>query len=104
ENFSKAVDIDPNWGLPYAGMAIASRTLGKQEDAEKYIKLALKYIDRMTEREKYRIRAHYYHLTGDYPKCVDEYSTLIGRFPSDSTAHNNLALCFTYLRNFSTAL
>jgi tetratricopeptide (TPR) repeat protein len=104
ERFKKSVDIDQNWGLPYAGMALVSRTLGQQEEAEKYIKLALKYIDRMTEREKYRTRASYYYVIGDHQKCTEEYGALLSRFPSDSTARNNLALCLTHLRNFSKAV
>ncbi|MEP7367705.1 MAG: protein kinase [Acidobacteriota bacterium] len=103
-NFSKAVDIDQNFGLAYAGMAIASRNLAKQQDAEKYIKLALGHMDRMTERERYRTRASYYLLLGDQQKCVEEYGTLIEHFPSDAAAHNNLALCWTQLRNMPKAL
>jgi Tfp pilus assembly protein PilF len=91
KNFSNAVSLDPNLGLAYAGMAVASRNLGQHQDAEKHIKLALEGIDRMTEREKYRTRAYYYSLSGNRQKCVEEYSTLIGRFPSDVGAHNNLA-------------
>jgi serine/threonine protein kinase len=65
KNFSKAVDIDQNFGLAYAGMAIASRNLKQQQDAEKYIKLALGHMDQMTERERYRTRGTYYLTLGD---------------------------------------
>jgi tetratricopeptide (TPR) repeat protein len=104
QNFSKAVDFDPQFGLAYAGMAITSRNLGRQQDAENYISLALKHIDRMTERERLRTRGSYYALRGDQQKCVDEYGTLINRFPSDAAAHNNLAYCWTQLRNMPKAL
>ena len=49
--FSNAVARDPNFGLAYAGLAIASRTSDKPEDAENYIKEAMKHLDGMTERE-----------------------------------------------------
>jgi eukaryotic-like serine/threonine-protein kinase len=104
KNFISAVDVDPNFGLAYAGMAVASRNLGQQQDAEKYIKLALERIDRMTEREKYRTRAYYYSLFGNRQKCVEEYGTLINRFPSDAAAHNNLANCLTQLRDIPKAI
>ena len=103
-SFSRAVEIDQNFGLAYAGMAIASRNLSQQQDAEKYIKLALEHMDHMTERERYRTRGSYYLLLGDQQKCVEEYGTLINRFPSDAAAHNNLALCLTDLRNLPKAL
>src|SRR5262249_55581116 len=104
QSFSKAVDIDQNFGLAYQGMAVASRNLRRQQDAEKYINLALKYIDRMTEREKYRTRGSYYLLVGDRQKCVEEYTKLINRFASDAGAHNNLAVCASVLRNMPKAL
>ncbi len=33
-NFSRAVEVDPNFGLAYAGMAVASKAQGQQQDAE----------------------------------------------------------------------
>jgi len=104
QSFSKAVDLDPDFGLAYAGMAVASRNLRKQQDAEKYIKLALGKIDRMTEREKYKTRAYSFSLSGNRQKCVEEYSTLISRFPADVAAHNNLANCLTQTRTMQRAI
>lgn len=104
QSFSKAVDIDQNFGLAYQGMAVASRNLRRQQDAEKYINVALKYIDRMTEREKYRTRGTYYYVVGDTRKCVEEYTNLVNRFPSDAAAHNNLGACWRSLRNMPKAL
>jgi tetratricopeptide (TPR) repeat protein len=104
QSFSKAVDLDQNFGLAYAGMAIASRNLSRQQDGEKYIKLALEHIDRMTDRERYRTRGSYYAINGDAQKCVEEYTTLITRFPSDAAAHNNLAQCRTQLRDMPKAI
>jgi tetratricopeptide (TPR) repeat protein len=102
--FSKAIEIDPNFGLAYAGMARAAQSIGRQEDAEKYIKQALSHIDSMTERDRYRTRALYYELTGDDQKCVEEYGALISKFPSDSPAHLDLAVCWSRLRDMSKAV
>ena len=79
-------------------MASASRNLGRSQDAEKYIKLAIANIDRMTERERYRTRGFYYLLKSDLPKCVEEYGALIARYSSDVAAHNNLAFCAADMR------
>ena len=102
--FSKAVDLDPKFGLAYAGMASASRSLGQNQDADKYIKLAIANIDGMTERERYRTRALYYVLAGDQQKCVEEYSALLTRYSSDVGSHNNLGVCYSYLRNVPKAI
>jgi eukaryotic-like serine/threonine-protein kinase len=104
KHFSQAVDLDQNFGLAYAGMAAASHNINRQQDAQKYIKLALNHIDRMTERERYRTRGYLYYLDGDNQKCVDEYGTLLQRYPSDTGAYNNVADCLVLMRNIPKAL
>ena len=93
-----------NFGLGWAGMGIASSNMDKQQDAEKYIKEAVRHLDGMTERERYRTRGLFYYLTSDYPSCVKEYSDLIARYAADAPARNNLALCLTHLRQLPKAV
>jgi eukaryotic-like serine/threonine-protein kinase len=104
KHFSQAVDLDSNFGLAYLGMAAASHNLSRQQDADKYIKLAVSHIDHMTERERYRTRGYLYYLDDDNQKCVDEYGTLLVRYPSDTGAYNNIADCLTRLRNIPKAI
>jgi tetratricopeptide (TPR) repeat protein len=104
KHFSQAADLDQNFGLAYAGMASAAHNLGRQQDSEKYIKQAITHIDHMTERERYRTRAFLYLLVGDQQKCVDEYGTLLAKYPSDTGAYNNMGVCLTQLRNIPKAL
>jgi eukaryotic-like serine/threonine-protein kinase len=100
QNFSKAVELDPNFARAYAGMSGTANDLGKQADGEKYIKLAMQHVDRMTERERYHTRGYYYLVAGNYPKCVEEYSTLVGQYPADRVGQSDLAWCYASLRNF----
>ena len=104
QNYSKAVALDPKFGIGYQGMAGVSLNLGNQQDAEKYIKEALRHLDGMTEHERYTTRAGFYLMTGDYSQCVKEFGDLIASYPADVAAHNNLALCWVNLRNFPNAL
>jgi eukaryotic-like serine/threonine-protein kinase len=104
QSYSQAVALDPKFGIGYQGMAGVSLNLGNQQDAEKYIKEALRHLDGMTEHERYTTRAGFYLMTGDYPQCVKEFGDLINSFPADVAAHNNLALCWVNLRNFPKAL
>jgi tetratricopeptide (TPR) repeat protein/tRNA A-37 threonylcarbamoyl transferase component Bud32 len=99
QHVSRAVDLDPNFGMAYTVMAGASRNLGRFQDAERYIREALKHIDRMTERERYRTRATLYLLTGDQQKCVDEWGALLQRYPSDTAGYTNISICELHLRN-----
>jgi tetratricopeptide (TPR) repeat protein len=46
----------------------------------------------------------FYRMTGDYQQCVKEYRDLIARYAGDVQARNNLALCYTHLRDMPKAL
>src|SRR5262245_66617334 len=102
-SFEQAIMQDPRFGLAHAGLAIASANLGNQQDAERYVGEAMKYVDAMTERERFRTRGLYYLVTSDYPSCVKEYGALVARFKADAAARNNAALCSTRLRELGTA-
>ena len=103
-SYAKTVELDPKFGIGYQALATLSLNLGNRQDAEKYFKEALRYLDSMTERERYTTRGMYYRMTGDYEQCVKEYTDLIARYAADVLAHNNLALCSTFLRNMPRAL
>ncbi len=103
-SFARAVAGDPKFGLAYAGMAIAAANVGNQQDAEHQITEAVRHVDGMTDRERFRTRGLYYFLTADYPSCVKEYGALIARYTADAAARNNLALCWTRLRDMPKAL
>lgn len=104
QSFSKAAELDPNFARAYSGMSGTANDLGRQADGEKYIKLAMQHLDRMTERERYHTRGFYYLIAGNYPKCVEEYSTLVSQYPADRVGQSDLAWCYAYLRNFPKAV
>ena len=103
-SFSKAAELDPNFARAWAGMAGTSENLGRRQDAEKYAKLAMEHVDRMTERERYRIRGLYYFTTENWQKCVEDYSELVRLYPADNIGHENLAGCYSYLHNMPKAM
>ncbi len=103
-HLSKAVDLDPDFGIAYTIMASAARNQGRFQDAEQYIREAIKRTGRMTERERYRTRAYLYFLTGDYQKCAEEYGALLDRYSADTGAYTNLAVCLVHLHNIPKSL
>ena len=103
-HYQQAVELDPNMGRAYAGMAVASGNLGRQADKERYFEQALAHIDRMTDREKYRTRGAYYVMKGEPRKALEEYAALLRLFPYDDAGHTNLAICHFYLREMKTAV
>ena len=104
DSFQKAVELDPKFARPYSGMAAMAQNLGRPGDAVKYMKMAMEHVDRMTERERYRNRGLYYLTTGNWQSCVQEYTQLVARYPADRVGQNNLATCYTQLRNAPKAL
>jgi serine/threonine protein kinase/tetratricopeptide (TPR) repeat protein len=104
KSFSRAAELDPSFARAYAGEAAVAGNLGRLQDAEKYAKLAMEHVDRMTERERYRIRGLYYLRTENWQKCIEEYSDLLKQYPVDNIGHENLAGCFAGLHNMPKAL
>jgi eukaryotic-like serine/threonine-protein kinase len=104
KSFAKTAELDPNFARAYSGMTASAIKLDRPADAEKYIKLAMEHVDRMTDRERYRVRGLYYGTSGNWQKCAEEYAQLVKAYPGDNIAHNNLAVCLSGLRNLPKAL
>jgi len=104
DSFQKAAELDPKFARAYTGMAAMALNLGRPTDAVKYMNLAMEHVDRMTERERFRNRGLYYRTAGDWQKCAQEFTQLVTRYPADRVGQNNLADCYTQLRNAPKAL
>src|SRR5262249_22803861 len=102
--FFKAVELDPDFGLGYQGIAAMSGNLGNLQDRDKYAKEALRHLDKMTDRERFATRGYYSRVTGDYQQCIKEYGELIAQYAADATAHNQRALCLSKLRSMREAV
>jgi eukaryotic-like serine/threonine-protein kinase len=50
------------------------------------------------------LRGFYYLYNGNWQKCVEEYNELVTRYPSDNIGHNNLATCYSQLRDWPKAI
>ena len=103
-SFAKAAELDPEFARAYSGMAAIAANLGRMQDFEKYIRLAMEHVDRMTERERYRVRSVYYVRTGNWQKCVEECGELLKQYPTDNVALSNLGGCYLGLRNIPQAV
>jgi serine/threonine protein kinase/tetratricopeptide (TPR) repeat protein len=102
--FNEAVQHDPNFGRAYINIASIYTNLKQPAEAEDNYKKALTYIDRMTEREKYRTLGTYYlGVARDYEKAIENYQALVKLYPADNTGTANLALAYAYVRNLPMA-
>ncbi len=102
--YLRAIDHDPNFGRAYSGVALMYYNSGRFEEAEAYFKEALKRIDQMTDREKYRDRGLYAIMTRDFKKAIDEFTALLKQYPGDYVIHANLAIAYFYARNVPKAV
>jgi tetratricopeptide (TPR) repeat protein/predicted Ser/Thr protein kinase len=102
--YGLAVELDPELGRAYAGLAAMDANLGKRQEAETNYQSAMSRIDRMTDREKYRTRSGYYLLMRNEAKAIEELTTLVKQYPSDTAGHANLALAYFYQRDMTKAM
>jgi serine/threonine protein kinase/tetratricopeptide (TPR) repeat protein len=102
--YSRSIQLDPELGRAYAGMAVIYANQGGRQAAEKDFRLALSKMSRMSEREKYRTRGAYYLLERDYEKAIEQYKALERQFPADPAGIGNLALANFYARNMAGAV
>ncbi|MBZ5537597.1 MAG: protein kinase [Acidobacteriia bacterium] len=104
QHYLKAVQLDPNLGRAYSGLAVVYANLGELQDSRKYYQMALSNIDRMSDREKYRTRGGYYLVDRNPDKAIDELTQLVAKYPADTSGIANLALAYFYRRNMAKAL
>lgn len=103
-HYRRATELDANFGRAYSGWAASARKLGRREEAESLYQKAITLLDRMTEREKYRtLGAYYMQIARDYDKAIENYRTLIERYPADGAGHNNLAVAYFSVLDFARA-
>jgi tetratricopeptide (TPR) repeat protein len=104
EAYRQSVQLDPDLGRAYAGLAATLANRGQRQESEAMYKLAMSKIDRMSDREKYRTRGGYYLLERNFAKATEQFSALVKEYPSDSAGIANLALAYFYQRNMTAAL
>jgi tetratricopeptide (TPR) repeat protein len=103
--YQEAVRLDPSFGRAHAGMAVIYGNLRRPEQSEAAYQKAFQHLDRMTERERYRTLGAYYLLVArNYEKAVENYRTLVEKYPADNAGHANLAIAYLQQREVARAM
>ena len=100
----RAIELDPNFPMAYAGLAIAYTNLLQRSLAVEYATKAYQLRDRVTEREKLRITANYFLATGEIDKEAQTYELWIANYPRDSVPHGDLGADYVNLGQYDKAL
>lgn len=104
-HYEAAVAQDPSFGRAYSGWAYSLQVLGETAAAQARWEDMVKLLNTMTEREQLRSLGLYYaSSSGNVDKAVENYLTLVERFPADNAGLNNLAVSYFLKRRFDKAL
>ncbi|MGA9390350.1 MAG: protein kinase [Candidatus Sulfotelmatobacter sp.] len=100
----RAIELDPNFPMGYAGLSIRYGNLGQPSLALEYATKAYGLRDRVTEREKLRISADYFYARGELEKEAQTYELWVANYPRDSVPHLNLGANYISIGQYEEAL
>jgi tetratricopeptide (TPR) repeat protein len=87
-SFEKAVALDSTFAMAYYMLVKAS---SDEEVDKRMMARAIKYSDRVTERERFYILARAARRSGDLDKATEYLQRVLERYPDDKTALEGLA-------------
>jgi len=101
----RAIELDPNFAIAYAGLAVSYSNLGQASLAADYAKKAYDLRDRVSERERYRISALYFqNVTSEVEKATEAYELWAKSYPRDLVPHTNLGALYSGLGQYDKAI
>jgi eukaryotic-like serine/threonine-protein kinase len=101
----RAIELDPNFAMAYAGLAIEYGNLGQATLAAENGRKAYELRDRVSEREKYRISAFYFNdVNGELEKGTEAYELWAKSYPRDSVPPTNLGANYSALGQYDKSI
>jgi hypothetical protein len=101
----RAIELDPNFAMAYAGLAVEYSNIGQASLAMGYAKKAYDLSDRVSNREKYRISAFYFqYVTGELEKSTEAYELWAKSYPRDAVPHTNVASIYSTLGQYDKSI
>jgi len=103
--YRRAVELDPNFAMPYRAMSVAYSNLNEVDRAAENARKAFELREKVSERERFHIEADYYFLTtGELEKATQVYELWRQIYPRDATPYGDLGVVSTILGNSEKAL
>jgi serine/threonine protein kinase/tetratricopeptide (TPR) repeat protein len=101
----RAIELDPNFAMAYAGISTVYADIGEQGLAAQNITKAYELRDRVSERERFYIDSHYYqYAQGDIPKAREVYERWQKAYPRDEVTYTNLGVINSQLGDYPAML
>jgi eukaryotic-like serine/threonine-protein kinase len=103
--YKRAVELDSNFALAYAELALAHSNTGQNRPAAEYAKKAFELQDRVSEPEKFEISARYYRsATGEMDKLIEVAEQWKRTYSSNAIPHNLLALSYNTIGQYERVI
>ena len=100
----RAVELDPDFPLPYATLAAIYGNLRQPTVAQSYAAKAYRRRDRVGERGRLQIAGVYFLETGDIDDEIQNYKVWQEKYPRDYLPRNNLGNDYAQLGKLEPAL
>ena len=102
--FQRAINLDPNFAMAYASLGVVYYIYSEKESL-RYFRKAYELRERVSERERFYIEAHYQdYVTGDLEKARQVYELWAQTYPRDDIAHVNLSGTYLHVGQYDKAL
>lgn len=103
--YKRAIELDPNFAMAYARLAVIYNNQFQTELAQQYSQKAYDLRDRVSEREKFYIEEKYAsYVTGDREEAVKVLKAWAQSYPNDYIPHNNLAVNYSLFGQYEDSL
>jgi len=103
--YKLAIELDPNFAVAHVRLGAAYSNSQDYASAEGYLKKAFGKSERVTEREKLYITAHYYvDSTREIEKAIQTYELWRQIYPRDWIPANNLGNEYTHVGRLDKAV
>jgi tetratricopeptide (TPR) repeat protein len=100
----RATELDPNFPMAYADLAVIYRNSQQTSLALEYATKAYELRDRVSEREKLRITADYFLPTGELEREAETYEVWLANYPRDVAPHAGLGTNYSNRGQYDKAL
>jgi len=103
--YKLAVELDPNFAMPYIAMSNAYGALGETGRGAENARKAYDLREKVSGRERFSIEAAYYlNVTGELEKAAQEYELWRQAYPRDRAPFESLPFIAGSLGNYEKAL
>ena len=99
----RAIELDPNFPMAYAELAVTYSNLFQQSLAIENATRAYQLRDRATEREKLRISATYFRVSGQMEQAAAAYQLWIASYPRDIVPYVRLSVTYADMGQYELA-